>query len=168
MKYIQITLIALITLAIVSCSKKEKAPEPDRSFKAFTIKLIDEGKYVNPIDTTKWFNVSPLTEENKKKFNPAEGLTYNEYRNIFICKKINFMGIQTPHSIKVDGSIVYTSEAAISEYGGKYAITNYYSGTCAIRANNDKTFDIGILKHINGSNPIQYIFTPYEFGFIKQ
>ncbi len=165
MKYIQITLISLITLTIVSCSKKEKTPEPD---KAYTIKLIDDGKYVNPNDTTKWFTVSPLTEEDKKRFNPAEGLTYNEYRNIFICKKINFMGIQTPHSIKVDGSIVYTSEAAISQYGGKYAITNYYNTQCAIRVNNDKTFDLGILRHINGSNPIQYIFTPYEFGFIKQ
>jgi len=78
------------------------------------------------------------------------------------------MGIQTPHSIMVYGSIVYTSEAAISQYGGKYAITNYYNTQCAIRVNNDKTFDLGILRHINGSNPIQYIFTPYEFGFIKQ
>jgi len=69
MKYIQITLIALITLTIVSCSKKEVEPTPTEKFIKENFLFLHNGKYIakclDKWDNQYWFSVENLKEEDK-------------------------------------------------------------------------------------------------------
>lgn len=173
-------LLLSITILLLSCTKKgsDDVTPKDDSSQMPTIKLIDEGKYVNTKDPEKFFTVTPLTEDDKNNFTPgtyATGkyLSYDMYKNILFSEKINFYGMRKFTYTHFE-CLIYSSDLMYKEYAETFYIyTKYYTEGpgVVIRANPDKTFDVGTLKYTPDSTVpkgYKYVFTPYEFDFVKQ